>query len=295
VSPVSPTPSSSRKRKGTDWNVGFGHPLARDVYAWSRYTPLDRIRVVIIGQDPYHNIGQAHGEITRHSSDVPNPRPSHSLRPCPPQQSGLCFSVQPGVTIPGSLRNIYTEIKSSYPTEFSQPPKHGHLLPWARSGVLLLNTSLTVRAHKAGSHSNKGWETFTDRVVELVDLYGGAGLGGDKVSTGGVGAGVVFLAWGAWAAKRVAKLDKKKHLILTSAVSLPLKPSPTVTLLSRSGLELKRLTRPRRYSQHPSPLSAHRGFLGNGHFKKANEWLEEKYGETGPVEWWKLDLETAVS
>jgi uracil-DNA glycosylase len=93
---------------------------------------------------------------------------------------------------------------------------NSYLQSWAKSGVLLLNTSLTVRAHQAGSHSGKGWEEFTDAVVDIVDKYGGAGLGDAKEK--GVGKGVVFLCWGAWAAKRVAKLDKRKHLILMSPV-----------------------------------------------------------------------------
>ncbi|GJN94526.1 hypothetical protein Rhopal_007609-T1 [Rhodotorula paludigena] len=190
-------------------------PPAHDVYAWSRYTPLQNVRVVILGQDPYHD-------------------------------DGLCFSVRPGVKIPPSLRNIYKEIKEEYP-EFDVP-KHGNLISLARAGVLLLNTSLTVAPHKAGSHSNKGWETFTDKVVELVDRHGGKD-----------GKGVVVLAWGAWAAKRVAKMDKKKHLILTSA--------------------------------HPSPLSARRGFFGNGHFRKANDWLEARYGVDAKIDWTTLEPE----
>ncbi|KAJ8463190.1 hypothetical protein ONZ51_g10410 [Trametes cubensis] len=194
------------------------YPPPKDIYAWSNLTPLGRVKVVIIGQDPYHNPGQAHG---------------------------LCFSVPPGVAVPPSLRNIYTEIKSEYPS--FEPPKHGTLNAWAENGVLLLNTALTVKAHEPGSHSNKGWEQFTDKVIEMVDRYGGANLG-DKSSAGaGRGRGIVFVAWGTWAAKRVAKLDK-----------------------------------------HPSPLSASRGFFGNGHFKKANDWLEEKYGSDGCVEWTKL-------
>jgi len=130
-----------------------------------------------------------------------------------------------------------------------------NLTAWAANGVLLLNTCLTVRAGDAGSHAGKGWEQFTDKVVDAVDRYGGASLAGGA-ALGGRGRGIVFLAWGAWAAKRVAKLDKKKHLILASA--------------------------------HPSPLSAHKGFLGNGHFKKANEWLEAKYGRDGCVDWCTL-------
>jgi len=134
-------------------------------------------------------------------------------------------------------------------------PTRSNLTAWAENGVLLLNTCLTVRGGDAGSHSGKGWEEFTDKVVDVVDRYGGANLATSS-GAGGRGRGIVFLAWGAWGTKRVAKLDKKKHLILTSA--------------------------------HPSPLSASRGFLGNGHFKKANEWLEEKYGEDGRVDWCKL-------
>ncbi|QRV84210.1 Uracil DNA glycosylase superfamily [Ceratobasidium sp. AG-Ba] len=200
------------------------YPPAADIYAWSRYTPLGKVKVVIIGQDPYHGPKQAHG---------------------------LCFSVRPGVAVPPSLKNMYTEIKNTYPGFV--PPKHGSLVSWANSGVLLLNTSLTVKAGQAGSHANKGWETFTEAVVKAVDKYGGANLPNGN----GVGKGVVFLAWGSWAAKRVAGLDKKKHCILTSA--------------------------------HPSPLSAHRGFLGNGHFKKANDWLEQKYGIESKVDWCTLD------
>ncbi|GAA6009204.1 hypothetical protein JCM10207_004306 [Rhodosporidiobolus poonsookiae] len=202
--------------KGTeDRKVGKGKlrvfPPARDVYAWSRYTPLQDVKVVILGQDPYHD-------------------------------DGLCFSVRPGVKIPPSLRNIYKEIKEEYPA--FDVPKHGNLISLARRGVLLLNTSLTVKPHQAGAHSNKGWETFTDKVVDLVDK-------GER--------GVVVLAWGAWAAKRVAKMDKKKHLILTSP--------------------------------HPSPLSARRGFFGNGHFKKANEWLEKQYGAEAKIDWTHLEEE----
>jgi len=116
----------------------------------------------------------------------------------------------------------------------------------------MLNTCLTVRASSAGSHQGKGWEQFTDRVIEVVDRYGGANLGAKS----GLGQGVVFLAWGSWAAKRVAKLSKTKHLILSSA--------------------------------HPSPLSASRGFFGNGHFQKANDWLEARYGPDGRVDWSQL-------
>lgn len=204
------------------------YPPPRNIYSWSN-TPLGKLKVVIIGQDPYHGPNQAHG---------------------------LCFSVPKGVGVPPSLRNIYLEIKAEYP-DF-QPPNHGNLSSWAENGVLMLNTCLTVKANQAGSHSGKGWEEFTEKVVDVVDKYGGANLDTkDDGEVRGVGRGVVFLAWGAWAAKRVAKLNKKKHLILTSA--------------------------------HPSPLSARRGFLGNGHFKAANDWLEQKYGPEGRVEWCQLE------
>ncbi|KAI9512991.1 uracil-DNA glycosylase-like protein [Russula earlei] len=200
------------------------YPAPRNIYSWSNYTPLGKVRVVMIGQDPYHGPGQAHG---------------------------LCFSVPSGVPAPPSLKNIYAEIKAEY-GDFV-PPKHGNLTAWAEAGVLMLNTCLTVRARTAGSHQGKGWEQFTDRVVDAVDRYGGANLG----EKSGVGRGVVFLAWGSWAAKRVAKLSKTKHLILSSA--------------------------------HPSPLSARKGFFGNGHFRKANDWLEERYGPDGRVDWCRLD------
>ncbi|KAF9521019.1 hypothetical protein BS47DRAFT_1335123 [Hydnum rufescens UP504] len=200
-------------------------PPPSEIYNWSRRTPLGHLRVVIIGQDPYHGPGQAHG---------------------------LCFSVCKGVPVPPSLKNMYKEIKTDYP-DF-EPPSHGDLSSWAESGVLLINTSLTVRSGAAGSHSNKGWETFTDAVIDLIDKYGGASL---SKTGGNVGHGVVFMAWGSWAAKRVAKLSETKHLVLRSA--------------------------------HPSPLSAHRGFFGNGHFKKTNDWLEKRYGLEAKIDWCKLD------
>ncbi|PAV16453.1 uracil-DNA glycosylase [Pyrrhoderma noxium] len=215
--------------KGPDGITDKIFPAPQNIYAWSQ-TPLGRVRVVIIGQDPYHGPGQAHG---------------------------LSFSVPHGCRVPPSLRNIYAEIKKEYP-EFSIP-KHGNLTAWANEGVLLLNTALTVRNGNAGSHSKKGWETFTARVIDVVDKYGGANLG----EKSGVGRGIVFLAWGNWAAKCVEKLDKNKHLILKSA--------------------------------HPSPLSASRGFLGNGHFKAANDWLEARYGKDGLIDWCTLDVKPPAS
>ncbi|ESK92334.1 uracil dna n-glycosylase [Moniliophthora roreri MCA 2997] len=206
------------------------YPAPRNIYTWSN-TPLGKVKVVLIGQDPYHNRGQAHG---------------------------LCFSVPPGVAPPPSLKNIYAELKTEYP-EF-EPPKHGNLMSWASNGVLMLNTCLTVKANTPGSHSGHGWETFTDKVVDIVDQYGGANLPSLVGSEGsGFGRGVVFMAWGAFAEKRVTKLNKTKHLVLTSA--------------------------------HPSPYSAHKGFFGNGHFRKANEWLERRYGPEGKVDWCRLECE----
>ncbi|KIY43757.1 uracil-DNA glycosylase, partial [Fistulina hepatica ATCC 64428] len=155
------------------------YPPPRDIYTWS-HTPLGKVRVVILGQDPYHGAGQAHG---------------------------LCFSVRPGVRPPPSLGNIYKELKQEYP-DF-KVPTHGNLTAWAEAGVLLLNSSMTVRAGSAGSHSKKhGWEQFTDKVVDIVD--------------NGAGRGVVFMAWGGHAASRVAKLDSERHLILRSGHPSPL-------------------------------------------------------------------------
>ncbi|KIK62539.1 hypothetical protein GYMLUDRAFT_41999 [Collybiopsis luxurians FD-317 M1] len=208
------------------------YPSPRDIYTWSQLTPLGKVKVVIIGQDPYPGPNQAHG---------------------------LCFSVRMGIPVPPSLLNIYTEIKNEYP-EF-EPPRHGHLATWAAAGVLMLNSCLTVQARQPNSHSDKGWEKFTDKIIECVDKYGGASIkNGSSGEASGIGRGVVFLAWGAYAEKRVAKLNKTKHLILKSA--------------------------------HPSPRSVHKGFFGNGHFKAANNWLRTRYGPDGPVDWCRLDVAT---
>ncbi|KAI0151647.1 uracil-DNA glycosylase [Xylariaceae sp. FL1272] len=187
-------------------------PPSEDVYSWSRHTPFNTVRAVIIGQDPYHNHNQAHG---------------------------LCFSVRPPTPAPPSLKNMYKCLKIDYPT-FVPPPANGGLLtPWAERGVLMLNTCLTVRAHKANSHQKRGWEAFTQRVIDLVAA---------KRTRG-----VVFLAWGSPAAGRVVKVDKNRHLVLKSV--------------------------------HPSPLSAMRGFFECGHFRKTNEWLVQRYGESGQIDW----------
>ncbi|KAK4192607.1 putative uracil-DNA glycosylase [Podospora australis] len=187
-------------------------PPKEDIYSWSRHTPFNAVRVVILGQDPYHNVNQAHG---------------------------LAFSVRPPTPAPPSLRNMYICLAKDYPS-FTPPPNKGGLLtPWAERGVLMLNACLTVRAHDANSHSNHGWERFTQKVIDLVAT---------KRTRG-----VVFMAWGTPAGKRVVKVDGKKHLVLKSV--------------------------------HPSPLSASRGFFTCGHFRLANEWLEGRYGAQGRVDW----------
>lgn len=169
-------------------------------------TPFDQVKVVILGQDPYHNDGQAHG---------------------------LSFSVNDGIQLPPSLINIYKEINRDLQIPI---PYSGNLERWSKQGVLLLNATLTVEAHKAGSHQNRGWEVFTDAAIhKLADQR----------------ENLVFLLWGAYAQKKASFIDPNKHLILTSP--------------------------------HPSPLSAHRGFLGNGHFSKTNEYLSQ-HGQT-PINW----------
>ncbi|KEY66521.1 hypothetical protein S7711_04847 [Stachybotrys chartarum IBT 7711] len=187
-------------------------PPKEDIYSWSRHTPFNTVKVVILGQDPYHNVNQAHG---------------------------MAFSVRPPTPAPPSLRNMYIALKKDYPTFV--PPKNngGLLIPWADRGVLMLNTCLTVRAHEANSHSNRGWERFTQKVIDIVVQKRNRG--------------VVFMAWGTPAGKRVQKVDRERHLVLQSV--------------------------------HPSPLSASRGFFDCGHFKKANEWLVSRYGDEGEIDW----------
>ena len=155
------------------------------------------------------------------------------------QAHGLAFSVRPPTPAPPSLRNMYAALRRDYPG-FRAPPNNGGLLtPWAERGVLMLNTCLTVRAHDANSHANRGWERFTQRVIDVVAQRRTRG--------------VVFLAWGTPAGKRVQKVDRARHLVLQSV--------------------------------HPSPLSASRGFFDCGHFRKANEWLVTRYGEDGVIDW----------
>ena len=143
-----------------------------------RLTPLPKVKVVILGQDPYHNIGQAHG---------------------------LSFSVPVGVAIPPSLKNIYTELVDDIPG-FTYP-RSGDLTKWAEQGVLLLNATLTVRAHEAASHQKKGWEQFTDSVIQSISQQC---------------TGVVFILWGSYAIKKSALIDQTKHMILTSVHPSPL-------------------------------------------------------------------------
>ncbi len=152
-------------------------PPGKQIFSAFKHTPFDEVKVVIIGQDPYHGPGQAHG---------------------------LCFSVGKEVAMPPSLKNIFEEIR----TDIGAPiPNNGNLQRWADQGVLLLNATLTVRAHQAGSHQNKGWEKFTDAVIE-------------KLST--EREGLVFMLWGGPAKKKGAKVDSAKHLVLISGHPSPL-------------------------------------------------------------------------
>jgi uracil-DNA glycosylase len=152
-------------------------PPPDEVFAALHRTPYASVKVLILGQDPYHGPGQAHG---------------------------LCFSVRRGVGIPPSLRNIYAELQTDLGVE---PPPHGCLDAWADQGVLLLNTTLTVRAHQAASHQKQGWETFTDAVIDAVN---------EKPER------VVFILWGASARKKKARVDTSRHVIIESAHPSPL-------------------------------------------------------------------------
>tara|TARA_R110002020_G_scaffold189446_11_gene388554 strand:- start:235 stop:927 length:693 start_codon:yes stop_codon:yes gene_type:complete len=181
-------------------------PKVPEYFAALDLTPLDQVSVVILGQDPYHGDGQAHG---------------------------LCFSVQPGVRPPPSLKNIYKELNSDLGIA---PVGHGNLESWARQGVLLLNSVLTVEAGLAASHRGRGWERFTDAVIARVNALDHP---------------VVFLLWGAYAQKKAGFVDTSRHLVLKAA--------------------------------HPSPLSAHNGFLGCRHFSQANAFLEEN--GMAPIDW----------
>jgi uracil-DNA glycosylase len=192
-----------RQRKAAGATV---YPPGRDLFAAFNATPFDAVKLVILGQDPYHGPGQAHG---------------------------LCFSVLPGVPVPPSLLNIYKELEADLGIARAS---HGCLLPWAQQGVLLLNAVLTVEDGKPGSHQGKGWEGFTDHVVEVLNRERD---------------GLVFLLWGSYAQKKGAMIDTRRHRVLKAP--------------------------------HPSPLSAHRGFLGCKHFSLANQYLARN-GKT-PIGW----------
>lgn len=183
------------------------YPPQEDVFNAFNYTELADIKVVILGQDPYHGPGQAHG---------------------------LSFSVRPGIKTPPSLVNMYKELEKDI-IGFERPT-HGYLLSWAQQGVLLLNTVLTVEQGKAHSHAHLGWETFTDKIIATINEHT---------------EGVVFLLWGAHAQKKGQIIDTKRHHVLKAP--------------------------------HPSPLSAHRGFLGCGHFSQTNELLKQQ--DQKPIDW----------
>jgi uracil-DNA glycosylase len=162
------------KEKQSGYSI---YPKSADIFNAFNHTPFDKVKVVIIGQDPYHGEGQAHG---------------------------LAFSVQKGVPVPPSLKNIYKELETDI--ENYKKPDHGSLMQWADRGVLLLNATLTVRAHEAGSHQGKGWETFTDRAIQLLS---------EKRT------GLVFLLWGKFAQNKSALIEESKHTILKAAHPSP--------------------------------------------------------------------------
>lgn len=192
------------------------YPPATEVFNAFKLTELDDVKVVILGQDPYHGPDQAHG---------------------------LCFSVLPGVRTPPSLVNIYKEMQRDLPGFVT--PHHGFLESWAKQGVLLLNTVLTVQAGQAHSHAHLGWETFTDRVIERINAHC---------------QGVVFLLWGAHAQKKGRFIDRSRHHVLSAP--------------------------------HPSPLSAHRGFIGCGHFSEANRLLVQQ--GRNPIDWLSVCADPAA-
>ncbi len=182
------------------------YPPAKLIFNAFDQCSFDNLKVVIIGQDPYHGPGQAHG---------------------------LCFSVNDGVVFPPSLRNIFKEIKNDLGKEI---PESGNLSHWGEQGVLLINATLTVRANQAGSHQKKGWEQFTDAVIHKINEQ--------KEH-------IVFILWGNFAIKKGLFIDQNKHIVLSSV--------------------------------HPSPLSASRGFFGNKHFSRANDFLVQN--SQSPINW----------
>jgi uracil-DNA glycosylase len=181
-------------------------PPGPRIFAAFDATPFAAVKVVILGQDPYHGAGQAHG---------------------------LCFSVLPGVPVPPSLDNMFKEIQRDLGIA---RPDHGYLMPWAQRGVLLLNSVLTVEEGCAGSHQGKGWEGFTDHVVDTLNRER---------------EGLVFLLWGSYAQAKGKVIDPRRHRVMKTT--------------------------------HPSPLSAHRGFLGSAHFSATNDYLSRN--GKAPIDW----------
>ncbi len=182
------------------------YPNMYDLFSAFKVTSYEKTKVVILGQDPYHEPNQAHG---------------------------MSFSVKPGVAIPPSLLNMFKELQDEYGCFI---PNNGYLMPWAQQGVLLLNSVLTVREGQANSHAGKGWETFTDNVISALNRRTDP---------------VIFLLWGNYARKKKDLIDTSRHFVLEAP--------------------------------HPSPLSANRGFMGCGHFKRANEILISLVKT--PVDW----------
>jgi len=189
-----------------EYKSGTVYPPGGLIFNAFNLCPFHSVKAVIIGQDPYHGPDQAHG---------------------------LCFSVREGIDFPPSLINIFKEIEMDLGI---RRPSSGNLERWAKQGVLLLNATLTVRAHLAGSHQKKGWEEFTDSVINIINS--------EKEN-------IVFFLWGAYAQKKGEAIDRSRHLVLESV--------------------------------HPSPLSASRGFFGNKHFSKCNEYL--KLHNVEPINW----------
>lgn len=182
------------------------YPPGPEYFTALNLTPFEKVKVVVVGQDPYHG---------------------------PDQAQGLSFSVKPGLRFPPSLLNIFKELQADVGAPL---PKSGSLVPWAEAGVLLLNSVLTVEGGNANSHQGKGWEQFTDKIISL--------LNEEKKN-------LVFILWGAYAQKKASFVDEKKHCVIREV--------------------------------HPSPLSAHRGFLGSRPFSKTNAYFK-KHG-IKPINW----------
>ncbi len=192
---------NSEKQKGS-----IVYPPGKWIFNAYNLTPFDKVKVVILGQDPYHGPGQAHG---------------------------LCFSVQKGIKVPPSLVNIFKELKSDLDIEM---PQHGFLESWAEQGVFLLNAILTVEKDKPASHQHIGWQNFTDATIQQLNAECN---------------NLVFLLWGNYAQQKATMIDPEKHLILKTT--------------------------------HPSPFSAHNGFLGSKHFSKTNDFL--RLHGLDPIDW----------